>query len=305
MGKRSASNPDDPASTQHDEPAEPVTHPQGGADQNNAEIIWVGAPNPVPISTTGITVENGYLCFPSQEALMLTMSEITNRSRADISTWGNTLSFVSLYDVKQLEEDNAFDQYAVSLTRIPDHYFESVLSPDAKIKVGNDIYTYNFPAGILTVTHPDQTTTTHVISGLNKKNTADGFHIERTGRITYNNQFGLDANKFLTFYYLYGSIGTNMSYWEKPNSRWIKVDRYPLRTWIDPWHTVTWWANCFQGPATQGSKTNKVYKSWGTQRDMCAIVTNGTCYFYTVDFPRTHNYKQEDVEHDVHVEGWP
>jgi hypothetical protein len=301
--EKNETSPGQPSGTTRDGESEPREHEEG--TETVLYTTYHGESNSVPIPTSGVSVENGYLVFDQMETFNSVMDLIVNRDRNEIYSWTQNMGYTSLYDVNQAYvDDPATESFEFNENRIPDRYFETILNADGKIKIGTDLYVYNFAGGFLTVFHENGSTTTHTLSF---ENLEGKMPIEQTRKrfgvpITYGSAFGhpnfrLSGNKFWADFVIYASLGANLTHSEVSNGRWKPKKRHYLKILVDQWHTISWSKN----NGADQTRTNRRWETNTLQSDMCLVLDWGPGTFSAVNYPRIHMYS-EIIDRDLHID---
>ena len=305
--EKNENSPGQPSGTTSDGEADPVTHETGTEDVET--VVYHGQSNSTPIPTSGVSVENGYLVFNQMETFSSVMDLIVNRDRDEIYNWTQNMGYTSLYDVNQaFVDDPSTESFDFNENRIPDRYFETILNADGKIKIGTDLYVYNFAAGYLTVYHENGFTTTHT---LNFETLPEGkMPIQQTRKrpgvpVIYNSGFGfpqfkLTGNKFWADFVIYSSLGANLTHYEKNgNNSWKPKKRHYLKILVDQWHTISWNRNRWPDYMW---RSNMRWETNTLQSDMCLLLDYGAILtFSAVNYPRIHCYS-EIIDRDLHID---
>jgi hypothetical protein len=186
-----------------------------------------------PIVYPEIKGEN--LVFKSMDEFQNFMSLLTNTSINDIENYEKRLGFNSLrYQNDRIKEFEMPKFDRVEKDRIDDPYFESILSNNESVVIGDTLYMYDLMYGKVTAknVHTDSTITHNFRVSAGSRlcrlaSTADSKEICLNEEMDETCIF-LSVRNWSRYYYLYSSLGVSVSSFKiKPNG---KLERYESPT---------------------------------------------------------------------------
>lgn len=282
-------------------------------DSIDPSLATTVTPGTSPISTNCITVSGGILKFSSMACFTARMAEIVNTDVDVIDDWEDNLNFTSrrTYYNHVEENDDDIDDADADSIRLDDSYFESVLSYNDEIIIGDTLYTFNFSNGsIACMKLSDSSTWTLNNTYQFKKTTYCGNHDNHYGDKQYGNGEFMKSKKYVNNFGFYSNVGIRQDYYKlnwKGKAKKYRTDKLTL--FIDEWHLVTgnYEHSAGQLPFTKGGTAPGVKSEVDNEKDQNWIITWAVQtpgqYHCVEKFERFHVYKA-DFYNDMHHDNW-
>ncbi|GEM_PF-6403901 len=196
-----------------------------------------------PIYTNGISVSSGVLYIPDMLTFDTLIASLMNHNDSVLNVWEDGLGFTSLRRANyNLEQDETVDDLLLSMTRIPDISFETVLNTENKIRIEDTLYQVdilNSKVYTINLNNSERDT-------LDFARSSSSCVECNYGKVTYcdelqNDGSKVEGKKWNQFYGFYMSFGTRSTFYKKnSNGKWKRTKADEIFLWLDHYNDTRW-----------------------------------------------------------------